>query len=105
MTLFRKGNRVETMMSFRVLIVDDDAVQFEHLRGLLLKLPLDVEEPLYFGDAHSALVHLSAVEPAAWPDLILADVRMPGMDGWSFLQSLRSNSKYAGIKVVMATSE
>lgn len=92
-------------MAFRVMIVDDDPVQLEVLRGPILNLPFEVEEPTHADSAHSALVHLGAIEPASWPDLILSDVKMPGMDGWAFVQSLRSHPKYDRIKVVMSTSE
>ncbi len=92
-------------MSVRIWVVDDDPLQFEFLRGLILNLPFEVAEPVYADGAHSALVHLGAVDPASWPDLILSDVNMPVMDGWSFVQSLRSHPKYDRIKVVMSTSE
>ena len=37
------------------------------------------------------------------PALIILDVIMPVMDGFAFLQSLRGNSKYSRIPVIMLT--
>jgi CheY-like chemotaxis protein len=39
-----------------------------------------------------------------WPDLILLDVMMPGMDGPATLAHLRENPKTAGIPIVFMTA-
>ena len=38
------------------------------------------------------------------PDLILSDVEMPTMDGWQFLDHVKTDAKLAAIPVVMVTS-
>ena len=41
----------------------------------------------------------------AWePDLILSDVEMPIMDGWEFLQYVKTDDNFGHIPVVMITS-
>jgi two-component system cell cycle response regulator len=37
------------------------------------------------------------------PNLILCDVRMPGMDGFAFVKALRSQPGVAGVKLVAVT--
>lgn len=39
------------------------------------------------------------------PELIILDIMMPGMDGIEVLRSLRSESKYKNIPVIMATAK
>jgi two-component system, chemotaxis family, CheB/CheR fusion protein len=41
-----------------------------------------------------------AILPAEEPAVILCDLRMPGMDGFEFLTTLRRNPRHAGIPVV-----
>ncbi|MFZ0006750.1 MAG: LytTR family DNA-binding domain-containing protein [Steroidobacteraceae bacterium] len=60
----------------KVLIVDDELPARERLRSLLAEIP-DVEA---VGDAASAREALAQTHELA-PDVVLLDVRMPGMDG------------------------
>ncbi len=68
----------------RILIVDDDAGLRQSL-GLLLQE--SGHEVVANGDAEQALEGALTDQP----DLILCDVRMPKMDGLTFLQQFRSN--------------
>jgi CheY-like chemotaxis protein len=52
------------------------------------------------GDGLSALVILDS----ALPDIILLDLAMPGMDGWSVLKALKASARTARIPVVFQTS-
>jgi len=60
----------------KVLIVDDEPPARERLRSLLAEIP-DVE---VVGEAANAREALGAAHDLA-PDVVLLDVRMPGMDG------------------------
>lgn len=66
-----------------VLIVDDDA----DIR-LLLRLELSAEGH-HISEAVNGKVALEAIE-AERPDLVLLDIMMPVMDGWSVLEELRT---------------
>jgi len=67
---------VATAAKLRVLIVDDEAPARARLRSLLAEIP-DVQ---VVGEAGNGQEALSQTHDLA-PDVVLLDVRMPGMDG------------------------
>jgi len=81
----------------RILVVDD-----EQLERKLLELMLAPE-------GYDLLTAVSGEEAVAIvarrpPDLILLDVRMPGMDGFQVVAQLKSNVATKNIPVIMVTS-
>jgi CheY-like chemotaxis protein len=84
--------------SGRVLLVDDDADQRQHLRGLLEKAGLEVDEA---ADGRAALTRLDE----QWPGLILLDLLMPGMDGFSFVAELQRRGEGRSVPVVVLTAK
>jgi len=66
----------EAALRLKVLIVDDEPPARERLRGLLTEIG-DVD---VIGEAATGAEALSCVHDLA-PDVVLLDVRMPGMDG------------------------
>ena len=86
----------ENMLKPRVLVVDDEPVILDCLR-LWLK-------PDYFVHSYSRgegiLSQLDAVEP----DLIILDLYMPGMDGFSLCKEIRSDPRFRRLPVVFLTS-
>lgn len=79
-----------------VLVVDDDPTVHDLLSRSLAKRRLRVES-VHRGDL--------ALETARRirPHVIVLDVMMPGMDGWSVLQALKSDETTADIPVIMHT--
>jgi two-component system, LytTR family, response regulator AlgR len=63
-------------MKYRVLVVDDEAPARERLRSLLA----EIADVLVVGEAGTAEQALEMIDELA-PDIVLLDVRMPGMDG------------------------
>jgi two-component system chemotaxis response regulator CheY len=55
------------------------------------------------GDGKQGLAVLQS-EPAL-PNLIMVDWNMPEMNGYEFVRAVRANAAYAGIKVMMVTTE
>ncbi len=78
-----------------VLIVDDHPVVRQGLRALL-----DVQEGIVVageaGDGPAAVSLAASLRP----DIVLLDLKLPGMDGIAVLQSLRSS----GLRVLVLTS-
>ncbi|MCA9575497.1 MAG: sigma-54-dependent Fis family transcriptional regulator [Myxococcales bacterium] len=70
-------------MSGRVLVVDDEPRMAEVVRMVLRRAGLTVDVALGGEDALSAL-------RAAPPDLLLTDLRMPGMDGLALMEQARA---------------
>jgi DNA-binding NarL/FixJ family response regulator len=78
-----------------VLIVDDHPVVRQGLRALL-----DVQDDIVVageaGDGPAALSLATSLRP----DIVLLDLKMPGMDGFALLEPLRA----AGLRVLVLTS-
>ena len=80
-----------------ILIVDDDAPARATLEALLASMDVD----LITASNGREAIEKSASE---LPDLILLDVMMPEMDGFTVCRTLRGNAKTSGIPVVMVTA-
>jgi len=81
----------------RVLLVDDDGASRAVLRGLLAEVAAEVRE------ARDGAEALSAVA-AERPDVVLLDVRMPGLDGPAVRDALRADPATADLPVVLVSS-
>lgn len=81
----------------RILIIDDDWLNREMLEAYLTNAGCEVMTSY---DGQKAL-DLIAETP---PDLVLLDVRMPGMDGYDVCVHLKSNPATQFIPVIMVTA-
>jgi CheY-like chemotaxis protein len=80
-----------------VLVVDDDPSLREMLHIILNDAGYEARAAR---DGSHALAKLQT-----WrPDLILLDLRMPGMDGWSFRRAQLADPSLASIPVVLASA-
>jgi two-component system, OmpR family, alkaline phosphatase synthesis response regulator PhoP len=80
-----------------VLVIDDEAP----IR-LLCRVNLEAEgmEVVEASDGPSGLEAAEREQP----DVVLLDVMMPGLDGWSVAERLLENEKTAGIPIVFLTA-
>ena len=80
----------------RVLLVDDNADMREYIRRLLAEY-WDVD---VVGDG------LTALETArrSLPDLIVADVMMPGLDGLGLVRALRADSRTSAVSIILVSA-
>ncbi len=68
----------------RTLVVDDEPLARERVKGFLKKIP-EVQLVGEAGDGTTAIELIAAQQP----DLVVLDVQMPGMDGFSVLRALK----------------
>ncbi|MEA5508983.1 diguanylate cyclase [Crocosphaera sp. UHCC 0190] len=80
-----------------ILVVDDSADNLALLSGMLDEQGYEVRQSL------NGPITLKAVELAP-PDLILLDIRMPGMDGYTVCQQLKTNPKTKDIPVIFISA-
>lgn len=79
------GSSVKPRTARPVLVVDDDVAIRSMVREALTDEGIAVVEA---SDGSQALAILDSVAPC----LILLDMRMPGMDGWSFARAYRART-------------
>lgn len=85
-------------MAKRLLVVDDEA---KLLRAVAVTLR---EEGYEVSTARSGAEALVRINDSV-PDLIISDIRMPGMDGYKLARVLRSNPRTALIPLIFLTAK
>ncbi|HKS30034.1 MAG TPA: response regulator transcription factor [Pyrinomonadaceae bacterium] len=85
-------------MAKRLLIVDDEA---KLLRAVAITLREEGYEVTTARSGAEALVRINE----GVPDLIVSDIRMPGMDGFKLARALRSNPRTALIPIIFLTAK
>ena len=84
-------------MTGRILVVDDQRAARELLAGILQARGYEVSI------AASGEAALEAVSGAG-PDLVIADIRMPGIDGYELCRRLRAGADTALLPIILITS-
>ncbi|MBI4510823.1 MAG: response regulator [Deltaproteobacteria bacterium] len=85
------------MKPSRILVVDDDAWILRMVTTVLAKRGHEVVTAC---DGDDALERLKELRP----DLIITDVMMPKLDGWSFVKQVRTRPELAFVPVVFLTA-
>jgi two-component system, chemotaxis family, chemotaxis protein CheY len=94
-----EAEKAPTASRERILVVDDSSLVRLYYRGALQKAGFEVEQ---------AINGIEAMEKVlAQPfDLVIVDVNMPGMDGFSFLRALRRSAPdVATLPALVITTE
>jgi CheY-like chemotaxis protein len=81
----------------KILLVDDEPDIRYLTRRMLEKVGHSVVE------AENGEMALRTLQKEDKPDLILLDVRMPGLNGWEVCRRIKSDDKTKSIPVVMFT--
>jgi len=85
-------------MTKRLLVVDDEP---KLLRAIALDLKGEGYDVSTARSGNEALVNVAQ----KLPDLIVSDIRMPGMDGYAFARRLRQNQSTALVPIVFLTAK
>jgi two-component system chemotaxis response regulator CheY len=85
-------------MSMTVLTVDDSRTMRDMLRLALTDAGFNVIQAV---DGLDGIDVLGRSEP----DVIITDINMPRMDGFGFITSVRSDSKYRSTPILVLTTE
>ena len=80
-----------------VLVVDDDPDIIDSLVTVLESLPIRLKT------ARDGRQCLDLIEEQV-PDLLILDLLMPRMDGFSVIKELRSSPKYAALSIIVLTT-
>lgn len=81
-----------------VLLVDDDP---DIAKMLKVRIESEGYEFKHTEDGKGLLEVLNIKKP----DVILLDIMLPGMDGYSVLREMRKNEKYADIPVIILSAK
>jgi len=82
------------MDHFRIAVIDDEAIVRREIKRALSKKPYEVET---FADGESALARFAETEF----DLVLSDLRLPGMSGLDVLKAVRKH--YPHCEIILIT--
>jgi signal transduction histidine kinase/DNA-binding response OmpR family regulator len=90
------------LRDLQVLVVDDNATNRRILEEMLLSWHM---VPTLVESAAEALATLRATRQAGKPyNLLLTDVQMPVMDGFTLTEAIKKDSAIAGVTIIMLTS-
>lgn len=101
---YQKRNNVKsaspsgTADRLKVLVVDDDPIARELLSTCLAMWDLPIDFTV-MSSAFEALIDLSRIQP----DVLITDLRMPGMDGFELLRTLRQNPVFNNTHLLAIT--
>lgn len=85
-------------MAKRLLVVDDDP-------GLLLAVSETLRAEGYDVKTARRGAEALMIVAQSLPDLIISDIRMPGMDGYQLVKNLRSNARTRLVPIVFLTAK
>jgi DNA-binding NarL/FixJ family response regulator len=85
-------------MAKRLLVVDDDP-------GLLLAVSETLRAEGYAVKTARRGAEALVIVAQTLPDLIISDIRMPGMDGYQLVRNLRSNARTRLVPIVFLTAK
>ncbi len=85
------------MMKKKILIVEDEENVIELLKINLLRRGYQVETA---GSGESAI----EIAKQWVPDLILLDIKLPGMDGWEVCRKIKEDQSMCGISIIVVSA-
>ena len=86
-------------MTTRILVVDDQALIRAGFRAIL-DSEADLEVVGEAADGHEAVAAVRALAP----DVVLMDIRMPGLDGIAATEEILSDAELSGVRILVLTT-
>lgn len=85
-------------MSHKILTVDDSRTMRDLLRAALVKAGFEVVQAVDGQDGYETLLREGA-------DVIITDINMPVMDGFGFIETVRSDDSHRATPILVLTTE
>lgn len=84
--------------ALKLLVVDDDTLTLALIKSTIdsWSLPIDV---ISISSAMEALIEINTLKP----DVLITDLKMPGVDGFALLRTLRANCNFSSMLLVAMT--
>ena len=81
-----------------ILLIDDDEI-VNFLNKIIIDRSGIVKNVIVASSATEALELLEKMaQKGVWPDIMLVDINMPGVDGWKFIELLHQFTIFVGTK-------
>jgi DNA-binding NarL/FixJ family response regulator len=94
-------NPHDNMNKIKLILVDDHEI---YLAGLRLKLASYSELVEVIAEASDYEGFMAHLDDSLVPDVILMDYHLPGMDGITIAQKLKTHEKYQAIKIIILSA-
>ena len=85
----------------RLVVIDDEYIVVEGIKALISRLKLDYEVA---GAAYDGIHGLELVQREK-PDVVITDIRIPGMDGLSLIETAKESCPDTAFVVISGYSE
>lgn len=86
-------------MTMQVLAVDDSRTMRDMVRLALTSAGIETQL------AEDGVHGLEVLDEIAPPDVIITDINMPRMDGFGFIDAVRTREEYRAIPILVLTTE
>ena len=102
----REEAKVETEVSRNVLVVDDSTIARKQIQKVMLSIGMNT---IAMKDGREALSYLlKMLEEGKNPTdellMVISDIEMPEMDGYTFTAEVRSHAELQGLHIILHTS-